>query len=193
MTRLAVLRAGYAAIGLAFAAMAATLVVPSLLLAGVALAVLGGLLLAISDDDLPKWAGAALLTYVVVTLAAFIASTPVTVRLDFFKGFLNAEPSAAARATFEYLGLALPIMLCGCAIAAAWEREAAPRVLLFGAIGGFFLVAILTVALVPRGIDADAAADVARSQGDLLRVLFAVSAGVGATGALWAASRPDSV
>jgi hypothetical protein len=83
-------------------------------------------------------------------------------------------------------------MLCGAALAAVWERERAPRILLFGALGGFALHAFLYVALTPSGTDIDAAVDAARSQGQTLGVLFALSAAVGALGAFWAMVRPES-
>lgn len=190
MTRVALLRSGYGAFGLAFAALGASFFVSPLILVGLVLALAGGALLAFSDDELPKWAGVALVAYFVVSLVAFLAATPVTIRLEFFNGFLNQSPSPLARAVFDYIVLAFPLMLGATAVAAAWEREWPPRILLLGAFAGFLLVGVLTLVLVPRGTGAS---DLARasSQADILRMLFAVSAGAGAVGAFWAAARPE--
>lgn len=185
VTRLAVLRSGYVCFGLAFAALGASLIAPAGLALVLLLGLSGGVLLAFSDDEMPKWAGLALLVYFVISLVAFLAATPVTVRLDFFKGFINSEPSSLASAVSRYLALALPVMLGGTAIAAAWEREVPPRALLVAAVGGFILVGILDVALVPSGQGS------AQAQGGLLKALFGVSALAGAVGAAWAAARPD--
>src|SRR5687768_15782801 len=80
VTRAAMLRAGCAALGLAFAALAATLAVPTLILGGLALGFLAGILLAFSDDELPKWAGISLVAYFVLTALAFVATTPITIQ-----------------------------------------------------------------------------------------------------------------
>lgn len=192
VTRVALLRAGYASLGFAFAALAGTFAVDGLLLAGLGLALLGGLLLAFCDDELPKWSGLALVAYFVLSALAFLAATPMTINRG-ERYFVNAAPPELAGEVLYWMGLVSPLVLAGAAIAAAWERERAPRVLLFAAIAGFLLVALLSVVLVPRGADAQAAASAARAQGDTLRLLFAVSAGAGALGALWAASRPESL
>lgn len=192
MTRTAILRAGYASLGLAFVALAATMAVGSLLLAGLGLAFLGGLLLAFSDDDLPKWSGLALVAYFVLSVLAFLAATPVTInRGDGY--FVNPAPPELAGDVLYWMGLVSPLILAAAAIGAVWERERAPRVLLFGAVGGFLLVALLTIVLVPKGASPVAIAEAAQAQARMLEVLFAVSAAAGAGGTLWAASRPDSL
>lgn len=206
VTRVAILRAGYAALGLAFLALAGTLSVGSLLLAGLGLALLGGLLLAFSDDDIPKWSGLALVAYFVLSALAFLAATPITIdRGDGY--FVNPAPPELAGEVLYWMGLVSPLVLAAVTIAAAWERERAPRVLLLGAVAGFLLVGILSVALVTN-LDpvcaadplaqgcagaAERAAAQARQQADLLRVLSAVSALAAAVGALWAASRPEEM
>lgn len=186
------LRLGYGAFGLAFAALGASFFAGAALPLALVLGFLGGVLLAFSDDDLPKWAGLALVLYFLLSLAAFAAATPVTVRLEAWDGFVNSAPSPLAEAVFEYLVLAMPLMLGATAIVAAWEREWPPRVLLVAAVAGFVLVALLTILLVPRGTDSAAIA-AATTQGRLLEGLFAVSAAAGAVGALWAAARPEEV
>ena len=180
------LRAGYASLGLSFAALAGSINVPALVLPGLALAFVGGLLLAFSDDELPKWAGIALVGYFVLTLLLFLASTPITINRG-GRYFVNPAPPELANEIFYWVGLLSPLILAGAAIAATWERERPPRMLLYGAMGGFVLVALLSIVLVPRGGSVDAAA----SQGRLLEMLFALSAAAGAIGALWAASRPE--
>lgn len=182
----ALLRAGYAALGIAFAAIAASVYVPFLLIPGLFVALVGGFLLAFSGDDLPKWAGIVILVYFALTVLVFLAATPVTIN----KGgrfFVNATPTRIAQDAVYWLGLAAPLMLAAAAVLSVWERETAPRVLLFGAIGGFVVVGLLSAILVP----ADLSADAARQQGDLVKGLFAVSAAAGAAGALWAAGRAD--
>lgn len=191
MDRVALLRWGYGALGLSFAAFGASVVAGGLIFVGILFALLGGLLLALSGDDLPRWAGVALLLYFLVSLAAFVAATPVTVRLEFFKGFVNDDPSPLATALFDHLVLALPLVIGGTAVAAAWEREWPPRILLWGALGGFVVVAILTVALLPSGDATRASFSTAQTQGRLLEILFGLSGGLGTLGALWAATRPD--
>lgn len=196
MDRVALLRWGYGAFGLSLAAFALSTYQGGAVFVGILLAFVGALLLAFSGDDLPRWSGVAMLLYFVVTLLVFLAATPVTIRLDFFKGFVNDDPPAVLGVVFDYLVLAMPIMVVGTAIAAAWEREWPPRVLLAGSIVGFILVQLLHFVLVPPGSGADAAStaeavSAAEQQGDILAILFGVSAAVGALGALWAASRPD--
>ena len=204
MTRLAVLRAGYGALGFAFAGLAGSVYVPSLLVPALALSIAAGVLLAFSDDPIPKWAGLALLAYFAVTVLVFLAATPITID----KGgryFVNATPTVFAREAFSWLVLAAPLILVGAAILSSWEREVPARILLLGALGGFVVVAALTVVLVPEvepacesdpfapgceGAAARAAAEGER-QADMLRILTAVSAGAGAAGMIWAAGRPD--
>lgn len=183
------LRAGYAGLGIAFAALAGSIYIGALLLPGLAVALLAGIFLAVSDDDIPKWAGIALLAYFVLSAIAFLVATPVTIN----KGdryFVNKAPPELANDIVYWLGLASPVILAGAAIVASWERELAPRVLLYGAAGGFVLVGILTMVLVP---DSAAAAEASREQGNMLRTLFAVSAAAGALGSLWSASRPEEL
>lgn len=184
------LRLGYGALGLSFVAFGASVLVGALVFLAIPLAMAGGVLLALSGDDLPRWSGVALLLYFLVTVLAFLAATPITVRLEFFKGFINDDPSPIATAVLDALVLALPLMMAATASAAAWEREWPPRLLLGGAAFGYVLVTILGIVLVPSG-NAVTARSTALAQGDLLRALFAVSAAAGALGALWAAGRPD--
>lgn len=180
------LRAGYVSLGLAFAALAGSISVPTLVVPGLALAFLGGLLLALSGDDLPKWAGITLMSYFVLTALLFIAATPITINRGGEGYFVNRAPPALADEIFYWVGLVSPLILGGAAVAAVWERERPPRLLLMGAVGGFVLVALLSVVLIPR--DVGGGAD---TQGRLLQILFALSAASGAAGALWAAGRAD--
>lgn len=204
MTRLAVLRAGYGALGLAFAGLAGSVYLPTLLFPALALSIAAGALLAFSDDPIPKWAGLVLLAYFVVTVLVFLAATPITI--DKGEGyFVNAAPTVVAQESFSWLVLAAPLILVGTAILASWEREVPVRILLIGALGGFVVVAALTVILVPEiepecatdpsspecsGASARAKAEIER-QGDMLRNLTTVSAAAGAAGMIWAAGRPD--
>jgi hypothetical protein len=190
MDRVLMLRLGYGALGLSFVAFGASVLVGSLVFLAIPLALAGGVLLGLSGDDLPRWSGVALLLYFVVTILVFLAATPITVRLDFFKGFVNDDPSPVATLVLDYLVLALPLMMAATASAAAWEREWPPRLLLAGAILGFVLVTILGMVLKPSG-QAELARSSALAQGELLRTLFALSSAAGALGALWAAGRPD--
>lgn len=194
MDRVGLLRMGYGALGLSFVAFGAAAVFESLAVIAIPLAILlavaGGVLLAFSGDDLPRWSGVALLLYFLVTLLVFLAATPVTVRLDFFRGYLNDDPSPYAEMVLRYLVLALPLMMAATASAAALEREWPPRLLLGGAILGFVLVTTLEVVLVPARVG-PAAESAALAQGNLLRALFGLSALAGALGALWASGRPD--
>lgn len=184
MTRLGVLRAGYGALGFAFAGLAGSVYVPSLLLPALALAIAAGVLLAFSGDSLPKWAGSALLAYFAFTVLVFIAATPITI--DKGDGyFVNSSPTEIAQEGFEWMILAAPLMLVGAGVLASWEREVPARVLLLGALAGFLVVAALSIMLVPD------AADAGQRQGDLTRALFALSAAAGAAGAIWAAGRAD--
>lgn len=183
------LRAGYACFALAFAALAASAVAGSLLLAGLALAAVAAILLLFSDDDLPKWAGVALVAYFLLIGLAFVLATPITIRRGGNFGIEPPNPQLASTVLY-YLGLGSPLMLAGTALASAWERELPPRLLLMGGLGGFVLVAFLTVALAPAGTDASAVARAA-AQGNLLRVLFALSALAATLGAAWGAARPE--
>lgn len=205
MTRIGVLRAGYGALGFAFAGLAAGIAVPSLVIPGLALGLVAGALLAFSDDPLPKWSGIALVVYFVVTVVAFLAATGITVELGGERYFVNDSPAAATQSITSWITLASPLMLAGAGTVAVWERERPPRILLLGAIAGFVIVGILTAVLVPEldpkcatdafapgcaGAAQQAAAEGAR-QGNMLRMLTAVSAAAGAAGAIWAAGRPD--
>lgn len=183
------LRSGYATLGVAFAALAASILLPALVLPGLALAFVAGGLLAFSADELPKWAGLALVGYFVLTLILFLAATPITIDRG-ESVFVNPAPPALAEEVFYWLGLLSPLILAGAALAAAWERERTPRGLLLAGLGGFLLVALLSIFLVPG--DADAAT-AAASQGRIVRTLFALSAAACAAGAFWSAARPREV
>lgn len=186
MVRIALLRAAYGGLGLAFAAIGASVYVPGLLLPGLAVAIVAALLLALSDDHLPKWAGISLLVYFLLTILVFIAATPITI--DKGPGyFVNTAPAGVLMEAFSWLAIAAPLMLAASALVATWERERPPRILLFAAAGGFVLVGVLSVLLVPR----EAVADAARAQGNMMKALFALSAVAGAAGAIWASTRPD--
>lgn len=187
------LRAGYAGLGIAFVALAATLAVPSLILAGLGLAFVAGILLAFTDDHLPKWAGIAVIVYFVLSIVAFLAVTPITINRGGESFFVNAAPPGLADNVIDWMGRLAPLLLCGAALAAVWERERTPRLLLFGALGGFVLHAVLYIVLTPGGDDINAAITSAQSQARLLSYLFALSAAVGAVGVLWATTRPDSL
>lgn len=189
MTRVGVLRVGYGAYALAFAALAASAASPGLLLAALAIGFLGGLLLVFSDDDLPKWAGLVLVGYFLVILVAFLLATPITVRRGGSYGIEPPNPALASTVLY-YLGSLSPLLLAGSALTAAWERERPARLLLMGAVGGLIVVAVLTVVLVPTGASPD---DIKRatSQGNLLQVLLGISALAAAVGAGWSAARPE--
>lgn len=208
MDRVALLRAGYATLGLSLAAFGASLVVGALVFVGIVLGLVGGVLLALSGDDLPRWSGLSLVLYFLLTFGAFVAATPVTVRLEFFSGFLNDRPSPFASQVFDYLVLVLPVMIAATALAAAWEREWTPRLLLGGSVAGFALVIVLTLVLEPPGPElpeegaepedpavaarrASEAAEAAQMQSNLVRALMGVSAAAGSLGAFWASGRPD--
>lgn len=205
MTRLGVLRAGYGALGFAFAGIAGSVYVPSLLLPGLALAIVAGILLAFSDDPLPKWAGFALLGYFLFTIVLFLAATPITINRGGERYFANPAPPELAGDLIYWTGLGSPLMLASAGILSAWERERAARVLLAGAAVGFVVVGALSIVLVPQlepecatdpfaaecsGAAERAASEAAR-QGDMLRALTALSAAAGAAGAIWAAGRAD--
>jgi hypothetical protein len=92
------------------------------------------------------------------------------------------------------MGLVSPLMLAAAGIAAVWERDRPPRLLLMGALGGMALFAVLSIFLMPgEAVDVESARQASESQGDLLQMLFALSAGIGAVGALWASARPDAI
>lgn len=209
MPRIGALRAGYALLGLAIVALVGSYVEAlawAVLLAPL-FALVGALCLVFSRDDVPKYAGLALLAYALLTLLAFAAATPATIRLSFWKGFANPDPPAAARALIDYLVLVLPIMVATTAAVAAWERENGARLLLAGSAVGLLLVAIVSVAVTPGGTaasdtalnasDPRASEDIleARSAADrqaaLLKVLVVLSTACGVAGAAWAAVRPD--
>lgn len=208
MTRLRVLQAGYALLGVAVLCLVGA-VLPSLsalVIVSPVIAFAGAVMLAFSDDHFPKWAGFAFIAYAIVMLLVFLAATPATIRLSFFKGFANTSPSPVWGYVVEYLALALPIMVTATALVAAWERENGARLLLAGALVGILAVAVLTFALQPGESDTVSGADAseanrtrdlldaeakASSQGGLLRVLLALSVTAGSAGALWAAWRPD--
>jgi hypothetical protein len=187
MSRVALLRAGYAAFCVAFLAVAVTIQGAGVaFFLGLLAALVAGFLLAFSRDELPKWAGLALLAYFGLTILAFLAATPVTID----KGggyFVNDKPSATFQAVSGYLVLAFPIMLGGAALAAAWERERGPKTLLFAALAASVVWAVLSFALLPPSAQATAA----QSQNHLLDLLAVAACLVGAAGALWAALRPD--
>lgn len=189
MTRTGLLRAGYACFALAFASLGASAVAGSLLLVGLLLALIAAVLLVFSDDELPKWAGIVLVAYFVLIGAAFLLATPITIRRGGNFGLEPPNPQLASTVLY-YLGLASPLLLAGTALAAAWERERSPRLLLMGALGGFVVVALLTVAVAPSGTDPDAIAR-ATSQGNLLRLLFSLSSIAATVGAAWSAARPE--
>jgi hypothetical protein len=178
------LRAGYVAFGVAFLALAAAAYASGeLVLLALAAGLAGGLLLALSKDDLPKGAGIAMLAYFALTVLAFAASTPIT----FGRGyFVNDKPSAMFADVYYYVVLAYPIMLAATALAASWERELGPRALLACALAGSALWAVLNYVLVPHGSEAQV-----ETANALLQGLAALSALVGAAGAAWATLRPD--
>lgn len=189
MTRVTVLRAGYAAFAVAFAALAASAAAGALLPAALGIGVLAALLLLFSDDDLPKWAGVVLLAYFGLVVAAFLLATPITVRTGGSFGIEPPNPRLAETVTY-YLGALSPLVLAGAALTAAWERERPARLLLLGAVGGLVVVGVLTFALTPEGATATEVQR-AQSQGALLRLLLAVSAVSAALGAAWSAWRPE--
>lgn len=187
MTRVVVLRAGYAAFALAFAALAASAAAGALLPLALLVGFVGAVLLLFCDDDLPKWAGVVLLCYFGLILVAFILANPITVRKGGSFGIEPPNPELATTVTY-YLGALSPLMLAATAAAAAWERERPARLLLIGAVGGFLVVGILTFALRPGSVEE---VQRAASQGNLLRLLLGVSALSAAVGAAWSAARPE--
>ena len=196
-TRVGLLRAGYVALGFAILSLAGSFspALAWLVLVSPVLAFVGAICLAFSGDDIPKWAGIAFLAYAGITLAAFILTTPATIRLSFWRGWANAEPHPVAAAVAEYLLLAMMLMPIATALVAAWERENASRVLLTGGLLGLLMVGVLTILLDPG--TGTTAADIARveskanAQAQLLNLLLVLSAAAGAAGAWWAAWRPE--
>jgi hypothetical protein len=191
MVRPAVLRAGYAALGLAFLALAVSSYAGALLFAGLGLALLASILLAFSRDDLPKWAGLTLLAYFVVTAVAFAAAQSVTVRLGAERSHYEPLSPGLGQRVFEYLSVFSPFVLVACSLAGTWERERPARFLALGAAAGFVAVAVLTLILTPRGTTVTALAASGSAQAGLLRGLSALSALAGAAGAAWSAARPE--
>lgn len=190
MTRVQILRAGYAALGLAFLALAGSTASGALLLAGLAVGFVASILLLFSDDELPKWSGGVILAYFVLFVISFLFASTITVRSG---GAYHLEFPATA--LFDqvktWLSLAFPLFLAGTTIAAAWERELPARWLLIGAACGFVLVAILTVTLTPTGQQATEIAQSGQRQGNATIIIGALSALAGAAGAMWSAARPD--
>ena len=191
VTRVMLLRAGFGALAFAFLSLAGAPLAGLLLPLGLLAAFAGAGLWAFSRDELAKWAGIGLLTYFGVSLVTFLAATPVTIRLDFFSGFLNAEPSRFASELFGYLILLSPLMLAAAAAVAAWEHGPTPRYLLIGATLGFVIVGFLTIALTPNATDPTAAAR-ATTTGNVLASLLQLVAVVATVGAIWAASRSEA-
>lgn len=205
MTRLGVLRAGYGALGFAFLALAGSAYAGSLVLVGLAAGFAAGILLAFSDDDLPKYAGLTLVVYFVLALVAFLAATPITIKSGGDRYFANPAPPDIAREVIYWMGLVSPLILTAAGVLAVWERERSPRVLLVSAAAGFVLVGVLSVVLVPElspqcandpfapGCEgaAERVATEVREQGTMLRALTAMSAVAAAIGTLWAAGRAD--
>lgn len=206
MTRVGLLRAGYGGLGIAILCLSGSFVPAAgwLVLLSPIVAVVAAGLLAFSRDDIPKWAGIAFLAYAALSFAAFVASTPTTIKLSFWRGWANQDPSPVAQAFQEYLLLALPIMVAATALVAAWEREDGARLLLAGALVGIIAVGGLTIALTPTtgagddgSLPGDGSEDIlqaqarARSQANLLSILLVLSAGAGAAGSFWAAARPE--
>lgn len=205
MAHVGVLRAGYGAFALAFAAFAGAAYAGGLTLVALLLALVGGVLLAFSDDDLPKWAGLALVAYFGLTALAFLATTPITIHSG-GSSYYFAPPDLATLVIFG-MGLVSPLVLAGAGIVATWERERAPRLLLMGAALGFVVVAAFTLTLTPD-LDPECAADPNRSgcegaaaeaaaqaqrQGGLIGILFALSGACGLGGCAWAAARPQEI
>lgn len=191
MTRVAILRAGYVALGLAFLALAGSTVSGTLLLVGLGVGFVASLLLIFSDDDLPKWSGVIILVYFVLLIISFLFATSITVRSG---GRYHIEFPATTLfvQVRDWLGLAFPLLLAATAISAAWERERPARLLLIAAAAGFILVAILTVALTPTGQLAAERAQSGQRQGALIALLGAFAALAGAAGAIWSAARPEA-
>lgn len=205
MTRVGALRAGYAVLAVAFAAFAGAHYLGALLLLGLVLALVGGIVLAFSDDDLPKWSGIAVIAYFLLTALAFFATTPITIDRG-GSSYYFAPPDLTTLVLY-WMGLLSPLVLAGAGLVASWERERPPRALLVGALLGFALVATLSATLQPDldpkcAADPDAegcagaaaaAAAQAQQQSSLIAILFALSGACGAAGCAWAALRPQEI
>lgn len=188
MTRVGVLRLGYAAFALAFVCLAASPWLGALLATGLAAALIGAVLLIFSGDDLPKWAGVTILVYILVLVLVFLLATSLTIQGSEF--YYESPAPDLADALFQYFALAIPLILAGAVLAAAWERELPARYLLIGSIAGYVILAIITITTQPAG-DTPEAIAAAKAQGDLLENLFAISALASAAGAGWAAARVE--
>lgn len=187
MTRIGILRAGYATLAVGFLAAAGTFVAGQLFFVELLAALVAGILLAASGDDLPKWTGRALLAYFVLTILAFFAATPITI--DRGSGFfVNDKPSPLLVNVQSYLLQAFGVTLAGATLAAAWERERGARNLAAASLVGFVLFAILSYTLKPSS---GADAGVAMQQGGALQVLAALAGLAGFASAAWCAARPD--
>lgn len=186
MTRVGVLRLGYAAFALAFACLAASPWLGALLATGLVAALIGAVLLIFSADELPKWAGVTILVYILVLVLIFLLATSLTIQGSQF--YYESPAPDLADALFQYLALAIPLILAGAVVAAAWERGPPARYLLLGSIAGYAIIAILTLSGKPAGETASEIA-AANAQGRLLQNLFAVSALASALGAGWASIR----
>jgi len=187
MTRIGVLRAGYAALAVAFLAAVGTFAAGNLLFVELLAALVAAILLAASGEDLPKWTGWALLVYFLLTILSFFAATPITID----KGggfFVNGKPAAFLVNVQSYLLQAFGVTLAGATLAASWERERGARNLAAASLAGFVLFAILSYTLKPStGADAG----VAVQQGGFIQILAALAALAGLASAAWCAARPD--
>lgn len=183
VTRTQVLRFGFIAIGLTFLALAATFVPAgsSLLVPGLLLGFVGGILFLFSDDELPRYAGLAIVAYFALVLVTFLASNGITVRFGDSSYFANDRPPAFLSAVFDYLVLGLPILFVAASTIAVWELGG-PRWLLVGALAGFALVVVLTIALNPS-LDGEA---INPGGSQVIGPLFSLAALAGAAGAFWA-------
>lgn len=196
MSRVRFLRAGYAALALALFALAGSALSGALLLLALPCALAGGILLALSRDDLPRGAGITLLAYFLLTLVFFLLSSPITLRGNYF---VNGAPPALAEAVYGYLVLALPVFIVAAGLVASWEREWPARTTFLVALIGFLLVGVLNYTLLPSAPSSETATSAeilaarakAETYGHILQGLFAVFALAGAIGATWSAARPD--
>lgn len=196
--RIGALRAGYVALGVSFLSLGAARYLGLLLPFGLLFAIAGGILFALSRDDLPRYAGLGLLAYFLVSILVFLAATPLTLRSGGSSYFVNDSPSPQLTTIYQDLLLGLPIVLGAALTAAAWEREWTPRVLVLGALGGSALWFVLILLLQPGGggvnMTADQAslgASTAQTTGRIVDALLAVAGLSGAAGAFWASARPD--
>lgn len=171
------------AIGLTFLALAATFVPAgsSLLIPGLLLGFIGGVLFLFSEEDLPRYAGLAIVGYFALVIVTFLASNGVTVRIGDSNYFANDQPPAFLTAVFEYLVLGLPILFVAASTIAVWELGG-PRWLLIGALAGFALVVALTIILNPS-LEGES---VNPGGSQAIGPLFSLAALAGAAGAFWA-------